>query len=258
MFKKSFAGIILAFGFLLFLLFVTPLPVSAGHDEEAAAQRLFDAFVSGLKPETMEMIVDGGPDENGRIRRIYLDLEGCELGGVRIESLKIDASDVTFTPPATWDEKGPDVKEMLDVKASAVILEQDVNEALLVKQFGNDDEHWHDLSLDFREGGIYARGYYLAQFIFKFDILLEMEGSFAVRHGQEIWLDDYKVRVNKVDVPDGLTQRAISRIQPVIDLGEFPFPLVLDSIIQEEDKVVIKSRLEPKPFEGRTYTFKRK
>jgi hypothetical protein len=85
-----------------------------------------------------------------------------------------------------------------------------------------------------------------------------MEGSFAIRHGQEIWLDDYKVRVNKVDVPDGLTQRAISRIQPVIDLGEFPFPLVLDSIIQEEDRVVIKSRLEPIPFEGRTYTFKRK
>ncbi len=226
MLKKSFAGVTMVFGLVLFLLFGAPLPASAGHDEEAAAQRLFDAFVSGLKPETMEMIVDGGPDKNGRVRRIYLDLEGCELGGVRIDRLKIDASDVTFTPPATWDEKGPD--------------------------------HWHDLSLDFREGGIYARGYYLAQFIFKFDILLEMEGSFAVRHGQEIWLDDYKVRVNKVDVPDGLTQRAISRIQPVIDLGEFPFPLVLDSIIQEEDRVVIKSRLEPKPFEGRTYTFKRK
>jgi hypothetical protein len=227
----------------------------AETEQTDAGERLFQAFVEGLKPESAKMILDGGPDENGRVRRIYLDLTGCEMDEVRIDSLKIEACEVTFTPPGTWDEKGPDIEDMLTVKAVARILEEDVNRALLVKQFGDDDEHWHDLSLDFRNGGIYARGYYLAEFIFRLDILLEIEGRFDIRQGQEIWLDDYTIRVNRVDVPDGLAERAVSRIQPIIDLGEFPFPLRLDRIIQEEDQITIRSRLEPEPFEGRTFTY---
>ncbi|HOR54525.1 MAG TPA: hypothetical protein PLM30_04820, partial [Synergistales bacterium] len=46
---------------------------------------LFKAFAEGLKPESMEMILDEEPDETGRVRRVFLDLFGCELGGVRIE-----------------------------------------------------------------------------------------------------------------------------------------------------------------------------
>jgi hypothetical protein len=227
----------------------------AGTGPTDAAERLFEAFVTGLKPESAEMILDGGPDENGRVRRIYLDLTGCEMDEVRIDSLKIDAYEVIFTPPSTWDEEGPDVEEMLAVKAVARILEKDVNRALMIKQIGDDEEHWHDLSLDFRNGGIYARGYYLAKFIFRLDILLEIDGRFDIRGGREIWLDDYTIRVNRVDVPDGLAERAVSRIQPIIDLNEFPFPLTLDRIIQEDDRIVIRSRLEPKPFEGRTFTY---
>ncbi|MFP4482530.1 MAG: LmeA family phospholipid-binding protein [Thermovirgaceae bacterium] len=248
----------LAFFFVIITVFSGPaFSAQASDDKFNAAEILFDAFVTGLKPESAEMILDGDPDENGRVRRIYLDLKGCVMDEVRIDRLKIDACEVIFTPPSTWDEEGPDVEEMLSVKAVARILEEDVNQALLVKQIGDDDEHWHDLSLDFRNGGIYARGYYLARFIFRLDILLEIDGHFDIRRGREIWLDDYTIRVNRVNVPDGLADRAVSRIQPIIDLGEFPFPLTLDRIIQEEDKITIRSRLDPESFEGRTFTYQR-
>jgi hypothetical protein len=250
----------IAFRLALFFVVITVFSgpafcAPAGDEGTDAAERLFEAFVSGLKPESAEMILEEGPDEKGRVRRIYLDLTGCEMDGVRIDSLRIDACEVIFTPPSTWDKQGPDVEEMLAVKAVARILEEDVNRALLIKQIGDDEEHWHDLSLDFRNGGIYARGYYLAKFIFRLDILLEIDGRFDIRRGREIWLDDYTIRVNRVDVPDGLAERAVSRIQPIIDLNEFPFPLTLDRIIQEDGRIVIRSRLEPEPFEGRTFTY---
>jgi hypothetical protein len=257
MFRKGVFVLLILF-FAITMAFSGPAFSARAETGPAdAGERLFDAFVEGLKPESAKMILDGGPDENGRVRRIYLDLTGCEMDGVRIDNLKISACEVIFTPPETWDEEGPDIEEMLTVKATARILEEDVNRALLVKQFGDDEEHWHDLSLDFRNGGIYARGYYLAEFIFKLDILLEIEGRFDIRHGKEIWLDDYTIRVNSVDVPDGLAERAVSRIQPIIDLGEFPFPLTLDRIIQEEDQITIRSRLAPEPFAGRSFTYQR-
>lgn len=233
------------------------LPAWSNHCEEEAATRLFESFVTGLKPESAKMIIDGGPDENGRVRRIYLDLQGCVMDDVRIDRLRIDACEVIFTPPSTWDEDGPDVDEMLSVKAVARILEEDVNTALMLKQIGNDNEHWHDLYLDFRDGGIYARGYYLAKFIFRLDILIEIEGRFDIRRGREIWLADYNVRVNRVDVPEGLAERAVSSIQPIINLDDFPFPLTLDRIVQEDGMITIRSRLEPEPFDGKTFLHNR-
>ena len=65
------------------------------------------------------------------------------------------------------------------------------------------------------------------------------------------------MRVNKVDLPKSITEKAISQIQPVIDLNEFIFPLTLDKIEQTEDKVTLASRLDPEPFEGIKYTYEK-
>ncbi len=216
---------------------------------------LFRAFAEGLKPESMEMILDEEPDETGRVRHLYLDLYGSELGGVRIDRLEIEAFDIQFTSPCGWEESGPDIDNMLSVNARAIILEEDVNKAISDAAFGDDDGNWHSLSLDLRENGVYARGNYIVKLIVRLDILIEIEGRFGIVGGKQVWLQDYTLKVNRVDVPEILTERAIGQIQPIIDLNEFIFPLTLRSVIQKEDRVILESRSLPNPFEGFRYRY---
>ena len=216
---------------------------------------LFKAFAEGLKPESMQMVLSEEPDENGKVGHLYLDLYGCDLGGVRIDRLEIEAIDMQFTPPGEWDKKGPDIESMLAVYAQATILEKDVNTAISDAAFGDDDEHWHDITLDFRDNGVYVKGYYLATVIFKLDILLELEGRFGIVKGKQVWLEDYTMKVNRVDVPDFITERAIGKIQPIINLEEFVFPLTLKTVIQKDDRVTLQSRVLPGRFSGIQYKY---
>ncbi|MDT8284247.1 MAG: DUF2993 domain-containing protein [Thermovirgaceae bacterium] len=225
-------------------------------DKTTSGPVLFKAFADGLKPESIEMILDEEPDETGRVGHIYLDLYGCNLGGVRIDHLEIEAVDVKFTPPGEWGEKGPDIEKMLAVYAQATILEKDVNAAIAGDAFGDDDGNWHDISLDFRDTGVYVKGYYLSTFLLRLDILIELEGRFGIVGGKQVWLKDYTMRVNRVDIPDFLTERAISKIQPIIDLEEFIFPLTLKTVIQKDDRVTLQSRVLPSRFSGDLYKFR--
>lgn len=226
-------------------------------DGSGRGETLFRAFVEGLKPEQMEMTLSDEPDDTGRVRQLFLNLAGCNLGGVRIDRLEIEAIDVQFTPCDEWTEEGPDIENMLMVYARAVIRESDVNKALVSDEFGDDDGHWHDISLDLQNGGVYVKGYYLATFIFRLDILIELEGKFGIVGGKQVWLEDYSMRVNRMDVPEYLTEKAISKIQPIIDLNEFVFPLTLRTVEQKEDEVILRSRVLPAPFEGLKYVFTR-
>jgi len=252
---RKFINILATMIILVALVF--PAYGKTKDESSPPSHKLYEAFIEGLKPEKMELILNHEPDEKGKVGHLYLDLTGCDIGGVRIDHLTIEAVDVEFTPPSTWSTEQPDVKNMLDIKAKATILEEDVNKALLSEEFGDDDGHWHDLLLDFRNGGLYVRGYYLTKFLFRLDILIELEGRFEIRRGKELWLADYVMRVNKVDLPKSITDRAISQIQPVIDLKEFVFPLVLDKVEQKDDRVVLASRILPKPFEGIRYTYEK-
>lgn len=232
------------------------LSFNGSVDSTRGGGALFKAFAEGLKPESMEMVLGEEPDENGRVGHMYLDLYGCDLGGVRIDRLEIEAVDIQFTPPCDWDEKGPDIENMLAVYAQATILEKDVNAAVSDAAFGDSDGNWHDISLDFRDEGVYVRGYYLSTFLFRLDILIELEGRFGIVRGKQVWLEDYTMRVNRVDLPDFLTERAIGKIQPIINLEEFVFPLTLQTVIQKDDRVTLQSRVLPGRFQGITYKFR--
>lgn len=213
-------------------------------------------FAEEFKPERARMIIENEPNDDGLVREIYLDVEGCDIGGVRIESLILRAIGVTFTPPSEWDETPLDVVEMLNVNATARITDRDLNENLLQKQFGDDDE-WHNLQMRITPEGVYARGNYHVRVLFTLDILIEIFSKFKIVDMQQVWLDDYTLRVNRVDVPSFITDKAVSQIQPLLDLGKFIFPLRLSSIAFEDGSMTIASRVEPEPFEGIEYEYEK-
>ncbi len=219
-------------------------------------ERLMQFFVEEFKPERARMILENEPDDDGLVREIYLEVEGCDIGGVRIDSLILRAVGVSFTPPSQWDEESPDIREILNVHATARITENDLNENLLQKQFGDDDE-WHNLQMRITPDGVYARGNYHVRVLFTLNILIEIFSKFKIVNMQQVWLDDYTLRVNRFDVPEFITDKAVSQIQPLLDLGRFIFPLRLSSIVFEDGSMTIASRVTPMPFEGIEYEYTR-
>ncbi|GAB1485959.1 hypothetical protein MASR2M79_10060 [Aminivibrio sp.] len=224
-----------------------------GKGRKTGGQSFFSIF-SGSWPRKITMILADQPDDEGHVREIYLDLKGCVIGGVRIDTLRMDAVGVRFNPPGEWREKGIEPLEVLNAHAVARLTEYDLNENLLQKQFGDDDS-WRNLQVDIHPGGIYARGNYIAQFIFRLDILIEIFSKFKIVDMQQVWLDDYSVRVNRMDIPKFITDKAVAEIQPLLDLGKFVFPLKLHSIEYDEEAITISSRVIPEPFPGVVYSW---
>jgi len=223
-------------------------------DDGSRGARIMREFVDGMDPLEAEMIIDRQPDESGRLKRIYVNLKRPLIGGVRLENLSFEALDVRFNPAGEWESGPVEVQDMLAVYAEGILLEDDINRSLQNREFGG-DEHWHDLKLDFRSSGIFAKGYYLAEFIFKLDILIEINGELAIRNKRQIWLDNYRLKVNRVDVPRRITDKAISKIQPILDLSRFIFPLDLDSVEMDSKQILIRSRYLPEKFDGIVYRY---
>ncbi len=245
--------------FILCLLSLLLLPAAKGFCAPGAGQAqddrgalLLEYFVKELAPEKVTMILADQPDDEGNVREIYLDLKGCVIGGVRIDTLRMNAAGVRFNPPEEWKEKAVEPLEVLNVHAFARLTEDDLNRNLLQKQFGDDDS-WRNLQVDIHPEGIYARGNYIAQFIVRLNILIEIFSKFKIVDMQQIWLDDYSIKVNTLDVPKFITDKAVAEIQPILDLGKFVFPLKLHSITYDEESITITSRVLPAPFMGIVY-----
>lgn len=220
---------------------------------DAPSRTLLRYLVDRLEPEGVDVVLDAEPDAQGRIGHLYIDLQGPRLGGVRVERFRVEALDVLFNAVEAWNAPGEDpieVRSALQTYAEAVLLERDINDDLFRKQVGEDDANWKNLRLDFSPEGIYARGNYHVEWGLSFNILIELSGKLAVRSGREIWLEDYTFRVNRMGVPDWLAEQAVGKLQPILDLGRFFFPVRLKTLTLSEEQAYLASPVLPQPFEG--------
>ena len=57
------------------------------------------------------------------------------------------------------------------------------------------------------------------------DILIEIDSGLKIVGNKELWLKDPQVKINRLDLPDYITNQALSQIQPLLDLNRFPLPI---------------------------------
>jgi hypothetical protein len=82
------------------------------------------------------------------------------------------------------------------------------------------------------------------------NIAIEIDSDLEIVENRELWLKDYKVRVNAIDLPDYITKKAINQIQPLLNLGNFPLPLKLHKVEFQEGRASLFTRILPSPIEG--------
>jgi hypothetical protein len=225
-------------------------------DAQDPTSRLLAYYIQEFSPEKLSLSIDEQPDETGRFRDIYMDLTGVLIEGIRLEKLTFRMVDAQFNNPAQWASGEVECESALQIYAQCLLKEEDINRKLATETFG-DDDHWKNISMKISPSGLYANGTYTAKIFFvTLNILLEVESGLRIVDNKELWLEDYKVRVNSLSVPDYITKKALSQIQPLLNLGRFPLPLKLHRIAFQEGQALLSTRVLPQPPEdGITYHY---
>jgi len=217
-------------------------------------EKLLSLIVSFAKPEAVELRLDREPDTDGSVRNLHCLVTGAFIGGCRVERLAIEAAFVEFNPPSRWDpsaEKSLVVRKALRTNFEAIVLEKDINRALM-EYTGKD---WTGISVDLKPGKINARGHYHVKSP-SLTILAEVRSGLDLREGKEIWLKDVFLKINHEDQTPVIREE-LQKIQPIASLRDFPFPVTLGVISIDDRQMRIATRTVPRPFEGIVYRYVR-
>jgi hypothetical protein len=219
--------------------------------------RLLAYYVDAFTPESLSLIIDEQPNDAGRFRDLYMDLTGVLIDDVRVDKLTFRMHDVQFNSPSEWADGKVECKSALQIYAHCLLKEEDINRKLASETFGKDDR-WQNISMKISPDGLSAKGTYTAKILFvTLNIAIEIDGGLKIVKNKELWLDNYKVRINAVNVPDYITKKAINQIQPLLDLGNFPLPLKLHKVEFQERQAVFSTRILPQPIkDGITYRYR--
>ena len=209
--------------------------------------RILAYYVEEFSPEELILSINGPPDANGSYRDIYMNLTGVMIGGVRVDKLVFRMNYAQF-------EIHPDGEveclSVVAIYARCLVREDDINRKLAEETFGRDDR-WENIHMRISPSGLRARGNYIARILFiPLNISIEIESGLRIVAHRELWLNDYTLRVNALDVPDYITSSAIRQIQPLLDLGRFPLPLSLHSVEFQEGQAAFSTRIPPEPMRG--------
>ncbi|MCR4818028.1 MAG: LmeA family phospholipid-binding protein [Fretibacterium sp.] len=215
-------------------------------------------YVNRFTPEELKLTVSGHPDATGRFAELYMDLTGVMIENVRLDKLTFRMYGVQFNSPENWASGNVECRDALQIHALGTILQSDINKSLEVKTFG-DDDHWRKVSLAITPGGLRGKGYYIAKVLFvTLDILIEIDSGLKIVKNKELWLDNPEVRINRLDLPEYITNKALSQIQPLLNLNRFPLPMSLHKVTLEEGRAILSTRQLPKPMEkGISYHYVR-
>ena len=209
-------------------------------------QDLLNFYVKKFNPEKALMIISDRPDSTGLFNDIYMDLKGVNIDNFRLAGLTFRIRGIQFNKPSEWKRGNVDCTSAMQVLATASILERDINHSIENKSFGGDD-HWHNVQMSINPNGLTGKGYYKAGFL---DVLINIDSGLKIVNGKELWLNNPQVKVNKLDMPDYMTKKALSRIQPLVDLKKFPLPVTLHKVQLKKGSAVLSTRALPKELKG--------
>lgn len=220
---------------------------------------LLSFYVKKFTPEELLLTVAEQPDKTGRFSELYMDLKGVVIDRLRLDKLTFRMYDVQFNAPSNWASGNVECSDALKIYAMATLLEKDVNNSLAKKTIGGSHgDHWKNVSMKITPKNLQGRGYYTTDaLIIPLDILIEIASGLKIVKNKEVWLDKPEVKINRLDLPEYVTNKALSQIQPIVNLNKFPLPLSLHKVSLSNGKAVLSTRQLPKAIEkGITYHYK--
>jgi hypothetical protein len=248
------------FVMVLYLLFSTPV-FSADFlykgkiEPTNYTSQLLKFYIERFEPESSDLIIEMEPDETGLFKYIYMDIVGCNISGVRIDRLTFQLLEAQFNAPEEWESGNVECTSALEVYATCRLLEDDINADLQKRVIGSGEDKWRNLRIKISPNGLSGSGEYSVKLLFPFNILIEIVSKLRIVGGKEVWLEDASVKLNRLDVPENVTNMALDQIQPLLNLKTLPLPMKLNKINFMEKEALFETRILPSKIEGITYTY---
>lgn len=262
------------------LFILVPLAVFGGPSRASAAEaravrtftgtveetdfpaRLLRNLVESLAPESLELVLEDGPDASGAVRRLYFEARGAKQGGIRIDSLRLEALFVKFDigSPSGNDGSAPGEGNLGDLNVSEAVqgyfegrvLEKDLNDFLLGATLTGGGAEWKDLRFDLRPGGFSASARFASGVV---SARVVVESHLEIEDRDRLRMRNYRISVNNAETDMAMILEAIEKAQPLLDFRDFPFPVRLRELTVDEDALVLATRVAPTRFEGTTLRY---
>lgn len=235
---------------------------SGAVEETDLSSRLLRNLVESLAPESLELVLEGGPDASGAVRRLYFEARGAKQGGIRIESLRLEALFVKFdlggpsgnggSAPGEGNLGDLNVSEAVQGYFEGRVLEKDLNDFLLGATLTGGGAEWRDLRFDLRPGGFSASARFASGVV---SARVVVESELEIEDRDRLRMRNYRISVNNAETDMAMILEAIEKAQPLLDFRDFPFPVRLRELTVDEDALVLATRVAPTRFEGTTLRY---
>jgi len=265
---------------VLALFILVPLAVFGGPSRASAAEaravrtftgtveetdlpaRLLRNLVESLAPESLELVLEDDPDASGAVRRLYFEARGAKQGGIRIDSLRLEALFVKFdlggpsgnggSAPGEGNLGDLNVSEAVQGYFEGRVLEKDLNDFLLGATLTGGGAEWKDLRFDLRPGGFSASARFVSGVV---SARVVVESDLEIEDRDRLRMRNYRISVNNAETDMAMILEAIEKAQPLLDFRDFPFPVRLRELTVDEDALVLATRVAPTRFEGTTLRY---
>jgi hypothetical protein len=209
------------------------LALAAASDAEMA-RHITSLLGAKFQPESLTVTV--------RESHAYAEMKGAIMGGIRIDTMKLDAL-LTNREKELSDDVASLSSLIGYSRGELILLEKDVN-----AYFNNNDtKGFSKLTFDFTPKGFSARGLFSADFIFKLRIRLAAFGVLGLSH-DGVNLENVEIYVEKIKQPELLTEQIVSRVNPLLEWSDIPFKVEFKTVIMDDNSARMTGN--PRTFSG--------
>ena len=179
----------------------------------------------------------------------WIEMTGGVIDGIRIEKMKLlaDLADTPVSNDNVSESSSSSLAKMIrSSKGEVVLAEKDVNDYF--KKNENPDG-FSNLQFDFTRAGFTATGNFITKIIIDLDLPIFAKGTLGL-HDNGVYLDKTSITVKGITQPDALSNLLLSKINPLLEFKDIPFPVTFEKIKMTEKAAIMTG--EPKEFKGGT------
>lgn len=214
-----------------------------------------DWIKKGFNPESALIITAPQKDPNGPIPRLYIQMTGARVSGMRIERIELSALNVSLAPPRK-EKDHPRLESVDACDLTLTIDEKDANAFAAGRTFCDDKidkaaVHFDNDSLDL------TVSFHPDLKIFHPTWRINLSTAVEFKNKGELWLKPHSLDVNGMTTPRWVVQSLLNQIQPLIDLKNYNLPVAMARPSLKKGRAELRTVQLPKPFKGHERRYSR-
>lgn len=212
------------------------LPVNAGQ-QDLLSETIGKNILAEFSPESASVTV--------KELTAWIEINGGTIDGIRIEKMKLLAvMQKNYSPDISAGSASYLSQMIKSSKGEVVLAEKDVNEYFINNK---NPDGFSELHFDFKEDGFTASGKFRTNFIFDIELPISAKGILGLRD-EGVYLENTIIKIEGISQPEILTNMILSKLNPLLEFKDIPFPVTFEKIIMTEKAAIMTG--EPKDFKG--------